>query len=159
MAGGADTTAAINELLYPFLKLAPGEIVNTQFLWLDLTQPNTINIPALPFPLPGALLIVAAAIQFISAKITAPYAEAQDRVAKSTPQKSDDMQATIQKSMIYTFPAITIIIGLRFPAGLAIYWLVFSAIQAYQQYRSTGWGGLTPWMNRAGLLKSEKQSK
>jgi hypothetical protein len=45
-------------------------------------------------------------------------------------------------------PALTVIIGLQFSAGLAIYWFVFSVLQAVQQYKATGWGGLTPWINR-----------
>ncbi len=158
-----DPTSAFNELLYPVLKLDPGETLNTGFLWLDLTKPDVVNVGWMPFPLPGILLFTAATVQFISAKITAPYEEAEKIVAKSTKGESDDFQAAMQKSMIFTFPLFTIIFGLKFPSGLALYWLVFSFFQAYQQYRVQSWGGLTPWLIRLGLVKSgsleKKQSR
>lgn len=146
---------AFNELLYEPLKFPPGTEINTQFLWLDLTQPAVINVPFLPFPIPGPLLILAAIAQLFSAKIMAPYEEAETKVAKKTPGGGDDFQVAMQKYMIYTFPLMTLFIGLRFPSGLALYWLVFSIFQAYQQYRAQGWGGMTPWLMRVGLLKSE----
>jgi membrane protein insertase Oxa1/YidC/SpoIIIJ len=92
-------------------------------------------------------------VQFLSAKITAPYVEVEKKIAKKTPEKSDDFQTSFQSSMIYTMPFMTILFGMRFPSGLALYWLLFSAFQAWQQYRASGWGGATPWLARAGLLK------
>ena len=145
---------ALNELLYTPLRFPPGSEINTQFLWMDITQPAVINIPGLPFPVPGPLLILAALAQFVSAKIMAPYEEVETNVAKKTPGQGDDFQVAMQKSMIYTFPLMTLFIGLRFPAGLALYWLVFSFFQAYQQYKAQGWGGMTPWLIKLGLIKS-----
>lgn len=147
-------TVALNELLYTPFKLESGETINTDFLWLDLTEPDVIQIPGLSFLIPGILLIVSAVVQFFSAKITAPYEEAEAKVAKKTPEQSDDFQASMQKSMIYTFPLFTLIFGMKFPSGLALYWFVFSLFQTIQQYRSQGWGGLTPWLIRVGLVKS-----
>jgi len=60
----------------------------------------------------------------------------------------------MQKSMIYTFPLFTLLIGIRFASGLALYWLVFSLTQMYQQVRTQGWGELTPWLTRFNLVKS-----
>jgi YidC/Oxa1 family membrane protein insertase len=153
-----DPTQRFNELLYPVMKFAEGESLNTQFLYLNITKPDVFNIDGFPFPLPGPLLLLAAFVQFLSAKITAPYEEIQEQVAKKTPQAADDIQTAMQKSMVFTFPIMTLLIGVRFPSGLAIYWLTFSLTQAYQQYRSQGWGGLTPWLKRLGLLKAESTS-
>jgi YidC/Oxa1 family membrane protein insertase len=147
-----DPTSRFNELLYPFLKFSEGEIINTKFLYLNITRPDVINIPSLPFPLPGPLLLLAAIVQFVSAKITAPYEKVQEKVAKKTPAASDDIQVAMQKSMIFTFPLITLLIGIRFPSGLALYWFMFSLSQAYQQYKAQGWGGLTPWVEKIGLM-------
>lgn len=154
-----DIVAKFNELLYEPLKFGAQEIINTKFLYLDVTQPDVFNIPGLPFPLPGPVLILAALVQFLSAKIMAPYVEAKEKIAKKTEEKADDIQAAMQKSMIYTFPLMTIVIGFRFASGLALYWLLFSVYQAIQQYNSQGWGGLTPWIEKIGLLQSDARSK
>lgn len=154
-----DIVARFNELLYEPLKFGAQEIINTKFLYLDVTKPDVINIPSLPFPLPGPVLILAALVQFLSAKIMAPYVKAEEKAAKKTKEKSDDIQVAMQQSMIYTFPLMTIVIGLRFASGLALYWLLFSVYQAIQQYNSQGWGGLTPWIEKIGLLQSDARSK
>jgi len=148
-----DPTGRFNELLYPFLKFSENQVINTNFLYLDVTRPDLINVAGIPFGLPGPILLLAAAIQFLSVKISSPYQEAQESVAEKTPQSSDDIQAAMQKSMVFTFPLITLIIGRNFPSGLAIYWFMFSLIQAYQQYKAQGWGGLTPLLKRFGLIK------
>jgi YidC/Oxa1 family membrane protein insertase len=152
--GGGDIVADFNELLYGPLKFAQDAAINTKFLYLDVTQPDIINV-GLPFPLPGPFLILAALVQFISAKITQPYVETDEAVAKQTPEKEDDIQTAMQQSMIYTFPLFTLLIGVKFQSGLVLYWLLFSLYQAYQQYSTSGWGGLTPWLNKMGLLQSK----
>lgn len=155
-----DTTlvAQFNTLLYEPLKFASDATINKTFLYLDVTKPDTINIPGLPFPAPGPILILAALTQFLSAKISMPYLEAEKKKARKTKQVADDMQTAMQSSMIYTFPLITLFVGINFPSGLALYWLMFSLFQLVQQYQSAGWGGLTPFIKSLGLLKSEKQN-
>ena len=152
-----DPTSRFNDLLYSFLQFDQGQIINTHFLYLDVTNPDVIKLDFLPFNLPGPILILAALVQFVSAKIMAPFVKAQEKVAKKTPGAADDVQVAMQKSMVFTFPLFTLIIGLSFPSGLAIYWFMFSLIQAYQQYRTSGWGGLTPFLTKVGLLKLERK--
>ncbi len=154
-----DPSARFNDLLYPFMKFEEGEVVNTRFLYLDVTKPDVFEISGIPFTLPGPLLILAALIQFISVKIAAPHEEAQEKVAEKTPAPVDDVQAAMQKSMVFTFPLITLIIGRNFVSGLAIYWLMFSLIQAYQQYRTYGWGGLTPFIKKIGIQNKIRNNK
>ncbi len=154
LSSHGDVVNKLNTLLYQPLKFNPGEIVNTHFLYLDITTPDVFRIPGLPFPIPGPILILAAAVQFLSSKIMAPYTKTEAKVAKTTPSGTDDFSVAMQQSMSYTFPLFTIIFGMGFPSGLALYWLIFSFFQLYQQYRSSGWGGLTPWINKVSLLKS-----
>lgn len=154
LAPDGDIVANFNNLLYQPLMFEAGEVINTRFLYLDITKPDVFNLKNIPFPVPGPLLLLAALVQVVSAKITAPFIEAEGKVAKRTKEKSDDFQVAMQQSMILTFPLITIIFGMRFSSGLALYWFIFSLFQAIQQYRSSGWGGLTPWIKRLGLLKS-----
>jgi YidC/Oxa1 family membrane protein insertase len=151
----ADIVASFNNLLYEPLKLMGDSTINTKFLYLDVAKPDLINITGIPYGLPGPTIILAALAQGISAKMMSPYVKSQALEAKKTPQKSDDFASMMQSSAIYTFPLLTIVAGIRFPAGLALYWLSFSIYQLIQSYRSTGWGGLTPWLNRLGLLKSD----
>jgi len=143
-----------NQLLYPFLKFSSDYNINTRFLYLEITKPDIISIPFIPFPIPGPTLILAAVIQFLSAKIMNPYVKKEEKIVKKTPQKADDFQVAMQKSMTYTFPLFTLLIGMQFASGLALYWLVFSATQAWQQVRTQGWGELTPWIKRLNLIKS-----
>jgi membrane protein insertase Oxa1/YidC/SpoIIIJ len=95
----------------------------------------------------------------ISSKIMMPYEKASEKVAEETEGVTDDFQTAMQKSMIYTYPFITLVIGARFPSGVALYWLVFSLSQAYIQYRNQGLGGLEPWIKKLGLLKSKTDKK
>jgi YidC/Oxa1 family membrane protein insertase len=149
-----DPTARFNELLYEPLKFTAEEQVGSKFLYLDITKPDVINLPALPFPIPGPILALSALVQFLSAKVMTPYIKEEEKQAKKTKEQSDDFQVSMQKSMTYTFPLFTLLIGMQFASGLAIYWFVFSLSQSMQQVRSQGWGGLTPWINRLKLLKS-----
>jgi YidC/Oxa1 family membrane protein insertase len=148
-----DPTASFNEFLYPSLKFEENVKVNTEFLYLDLTKPDVIKLDFLPFPLPGPILILAALAQFITSKIMSPLVSAEEKVAKKTKEQSDDIQVAMQKSMTYTFPLFTLIIGLQFASGLALYWFVFSLTQTYQQVKTQGWGGLTPTIDKLKLQR------
>jgi YidC/Oxa1 family membrane protein insertase len=155
LSANGDTISKLNDLLYGPLKLAGDTQLNTRFLYLDVTKPDVFKIPGLPFPIPGPLLILAGLIQFLSAKMNIPVVAAEKKIAKKTEGGADDMAASMQASMIYTFPAMTILFGINFPSGLALYWCLFSFFQMWQQYKTSGWGGLTPWLNRFGLLQSK----
>lgn len=159
LSPNGEIVAKFNELLYEPLRFAADATINTKFLHLDVTKPDVVNLSFLPFAVPGPVLLLAAFVQFISAKITAPYVEAEEKVAKKTKESADDIQVAMQQSMIFTFPLMTIVIGVRFASGLALYWLLFSVYQAVQQYRSSGWGGLTPWIKKLGLLQSGAQGE
>lgn len=148
-----------NDLLYQPLKFASGQIVNTKFLYLDIVKPDTISLSFIPFPIPGLVVILAAVAQMFSAKMASPYLEAEKKLAKKTKGSQDDMMAAMQSSSVYTFPFLTLLIGVRFPSGLAIYWLVFSLYQAWQQYRTTGWGGATGWIRKLKHLVSFTKEK
>lgn len=152
LSANGDAVLKFNELLYQPLKLPLDTVLNTQFLFWDITKPDVIS-GILPIAIPGPLLLLSALSQFVSAKISAPYLETEAKIAKKTKGESDDIQVAMQQSMVYTFPLITLLIGMNFASGLVLYWLVFSITQAYQQYRSSGWGGLTPWVRRLGLAK------
>lgn len=147
-----DVVSAFNNILYEPLKFAGGEMINTHFLYLDITKPDAIQIPGVPFPLPGPILIFATIAQFLSIRITSPVLQKEEKITKKTETSTDDAMVASQQYMLYMMPLLTLIIGLQFASGLALYWVVFSLIQAYQQYRVTGWGGLDPWVKKLSAL-------
>ncbi len=144
----------LNALLYAPLKFAEGSTLNTSFLYLNLAKPDIFKLAFLPFALPGPFIILAAVVQFLSAKMMAPVVAVEKKVAEKTHSQADDISTMMQSSMTYTFPLMTLIFGMSFPSGLAIYWFLFSVWQFIQQYQTSGWGGLTPWLTKLGLLKS-----
>lgn len=154
LSASADPTSKFNQLLYSPLKFSSSETLNTKFLYMDLTKPDIVKLSFIPFAIPGPTLILAAIVQFLLAKITTPQTDLQEKIARKTPQQSDDFQIAMQKSMIFTFPLLTLVVGMQFPSGLSLYWLVFSLSQAFQQVKTQGWGGLTPWIEKLKLLKS-----
>ncbi|KKS33183.1 MAG: Membrane protein insertase, YidC/Oxa1 family [Candidatus Amesbacteria bacterium GW2011_GWA2_42_12] len=143
----------LNPILYSNNKLPDDFVLSTKLYSLDLTKPDVYKIPGLPIPLPGVLLLLSAATQFLSSKMMMPEVKAEKKLAKKTEEKSDDIMAASQEQMLYMFPIMTIVFGFQFPAGLVIYWFVFSLVSMVQQYLATGWGGLTPWLKKFNLLK------
>ena len=153
LSAEANATSKVNDLLYPALKFSQDETLNTKFLYLNMNKPDSFNVPGIPFALPGLFLVLATVAQFISVKITAPYLSVEEKMAKKTKSETDDMQVAMTQSMTYTLPLMTLIFGLKFPSGLALYWLVFSIVNVWQQVGMSGWGSLTPFAKRLGLLK------
>ena len=60
--------------------------------------------------------------------------------------KSDDAAQRMTQSMAYTFPLMTVVIGLNFPAGLLLYWITTTLFQIVQQYFVSGWGQLPKYL-------------
>ncbi len=148
-----DIAEKLNHLLYPFLQLSPGTVINTQFLYLNLAKPDVFHLSGFPIPLPGLVLIAAALVQFISSKMMQPVVSRSQKEAAKTETKKDDMATSLQSQMLYLFPLMTIFIGYSFPSGLILYWFIFSLSTAIQQYFVSGFGGLKPWLIKLKLLK------
>lgn len=143
----------INEFLWPLLRLPEDAVMSTRFLYLDLLRPDVFRLSSLPLPIPGIFLLLSAVVQLLSSKMMMPEVTKEAKVAKKTPGAADDLAVSMQQSMLWVFPLMTLVIGFQFPSGLVLYWLVFSAFQMVQQYLMSGWGGLTPLARRIGLVK------
>ena len=85
-----DTIKSFNELLYEPLRFISGQVINTRFLYLDIKQPDTIKLAFLPFAIPGPILILAAVVQFISAKISAPFVKEEEKLVKEKTKKTPE---------------------------------------------------------------------
>ncbi|OGL66921.1 hypothetical protein A2856_00235 [Candidatus Uhrbacteria bacterium RIFCSPHIGHO2_01_FULL_63_20] len=103
--------------LYPFVR-NPGSINEMFAGFLDLTAKS----------IPLALLTGAAT--FVQTKML---------MAKRPPKpvtpgaKDEDMLAAMNKSMTYTMPVVTAVIGAGLPAGLLLYWLTNTLASIAQQ--------------------------
>src|SRR3989344_96000 len=104
---------ALNNL-YGFVS-NPGHINAMFFGLVDLSKPD------LPFA------IAAGIIQFFQTKMLIPKED------KSKP-KTSDISSIMQKQMVYFFPFITIIILIKLPSALGLYWIVSGIFSIIQQY-------------------------
>ncbi len=109
--------------------LRPEEMVN---LYSFVAQPERINPTFLGLvnlaEASLVLAILAGIIQFFQTKLMLPQKE--KKAEKTNPQFSD----IFQKQMIYFLPVFTILILLRMPAAISLYWIATSLFSIIQQY-------------------------
>ena len=130
-----------------------------QFFWMNLSKPDQY------FVLP----VIAGVSQFILSVMILPGAEKHDLIpnaskvkkVKQENKKEDDMlemAETMQKQMIFTMPIITGIMAMKFPSGLAWYWVVSTLYSIAQQWYVSGPGALSEYARkvRAFITRAEK---
>lgn len=140
LRSNGDTIVKLNEILYPFLKLAQDHVINMKFLYLSLDKPDMITLPfkigldkLVIDKIPGIFLVGSALAQFASSKMMMPVVKKEEKIAQKTPEKTDDMATAMQEQMLYLMPIMTLVIGFTFPSGLVLYWLTFSLFMLVQQ--------------------------
>lgn len=105
-----------DNILYSFVA-NPGQINNMFIGLIDLAKPSIV------------LAILAAVGQFYQTKML--------MVKQNTNPKKDskapDFSQMMNKQMLYLGPLLTLFIGIKFPAGLALYWLVSTLFAIGQQ--------------------------
>lgn len=127
-----------------------GVAIHTAFLWMDLSKPDPLHI----------LPVLAGISQFILSLMIAPGAEVPDLVPNDSKKKEvqkenekeedfADMAAGMQKQMLFFMPIMTGFIALRYPSGLALYWVVTTIFSVVQQYFISGLGGITSYWKLA----------
>jgi len=113
--------------LYSFVH-NPGQI-NRMFLGIiDLVSVinlGQITLASLPHII---LVLLAAGSQYIQTKML------MAKQAVSAKASQADFAQMMSKQMLYLGPLLTLFIGIKFPAGLALYWLVSTAFMIAQQY-------------------------
>jgi len=116
--------------LYSFVN-NPGQI-NKMFLGIiDLA--SAINLGSLvlkDFP-HVALVVLAAGAQYVQTKMLM----ANQPAIKPEKGKQADFSQIMSKQMLYLGPLLTLFIGVKFPAGLALYWLASTVFMIGQQYQ------------------------
>ena len=116
----AGLIANANEL-YAFVP-NPGKI-NEFFIGLiDLTKASPV------------LAVLAAAAQFFQTKMLM----AKQATTPATSSDQPDMAQIMSKQMLYLGPLLTLFIGIKFPAGLSLYWLTSTVFMLLQQIYMQG---------------------
>lgn len=104
--------------LYSFVQ-NPGTIQTVTLGLIDLKTPSIV------------MALLAGAAQFWQTKMMS--IKRPPKVA-GVAGKDEDMMAMMNKQMMYIFPIMTVIIGMRLPAGLSLYWFFSTALTALQQH-------------------------
>lgn len=107
-------------LLYSFVQ-NPGNVNET---FLGLVDLSVRSIP---------LALLAGASQFVQTKmlmLKRPPAKLREKEGA----KDEDMMATVNQSMMYMMPLMTVVISWSLPAGLTLYWVAVSVISILQQF-------------------------
>jgi YidC/Oxa1 family membrane protein insertase len=132
---GSAALSHLNGFIYPFLPHF-SQFVNTNLTWFTFINHNWY-IP-LGSPDPTHILpVLAAAATFVQMRMSM----ARQNQNPNAPKANDAMSQQM-RMMQYLMPAITLIFGWTFPAGLALYWTTSSIFGMVQQYFVTGWGAL-----------------
>jgi hypothetical protein len=113
---------------------APGTLepcINPTISWLgglDAHRPEVL-FSVFGFGV-SALALLAAFLQLIQTRMMTP--------------PTSDPQARAQQRIFLILPLFSIIYGSFLPAGLFLYWIVFTVFSIVQQYLIVGWGSLFP---------------
>lgn len=123
-----------------------GNSVNMSFLWLDLSRPDRLYI----FPILAGLTQLVYSLM-LRPGTEHPHPGENSQKSPSSPKSQTDknqektemgMAQEIQNQMLFMMPLMTVIISLRFPSGLSLYWVITTVFSVIQQWFVTGPGGL-----------------
>jgi YidC/Oxa1 family membrane protein insertase len=137
-----------------------GMLINPSFFWLNLTKPDPLYI----------LPVLAGLTQLFLSVMILPGGETPDIIPNDSKDKklveankkeedTAEMAATMQKQMLFMMPIMTAFIALRFPSGLALYWVASTVLSIVQQYFMSGWGGLETYTRRVMTFVQNRSSK
>lgn len=111
----------LETILYSFVR-NPGTI-----------NPVTVGLISLATP-QIVLAVLAGLAQFLQARLMMTPPAVKGAGAGG---KDEDMAATMNKQMMYVMPVMTVFIGMRLPAGLALYWLFSTLLMIGERYLIT----------------------
>src|SRR5262249_31805238 len=75
------------------------------------------------------LALLAGASQFLQARMLAAPKEPKIKEARD-----ESITSNLNKQMMYVLPVMMTYIGYKFPAGLALYWIISTIFTVIQQY-------------------------
>ena len=101
-----------------------GEVINTHFLWFDLTKSDPYYI----------LAIITASSQFALSYLMQAKKSGKEKDKLPKKDEKQNMMAGMSKSMMYVMPLISGFFALKFPSGLVVYWITSNLFSLAQQY-------------------------
>jgi YidC/Oxa1 family membrane protein insertase len=139
-----DISSALQFLGQPVLNIAcqaPGTLqpcIDPTIHWLGNLD---AHVPEVLFRIPNPIIsdprfglsglaLVAAILQLVQSRMMTP--------------RTSDPQTQSQQRIFMILPLFSLFYGWFLPAGLFIYWIVFTAYSIVQQYLIVGWGSLFP---------------
>jgi len=135
----------LEEIIYPGLVNAANLLpLENQFLWMDLGQPERLNIFGLSVPF---LAILVVATTFLQSRLIQPPSSG-----------ANDQGAMISKSMSIYMPVLMGFMAYSLASGLAIYFLtsnVFGIIQ-YAILGRANWSNVLPFLKKKDDSKPDK---
>lgn len=108
------------DLLYNFTPRP--EVINTMFCGIDLANPSIV------------LAVLAGVLQFIQSWQMQKMQKPINKIDKDKKPGIENMMGDFSKQMMYMFPIMTVIIAIKLPAALAIYWIITTLFMVIQQY-------------------------
>ena len=154
---GANTVSEVNKIAYfDFLKIS--QIWDTNFFGLPLGQ-NPQQLLSTLGPLIILIPLATGAFQFVQSKMMIPSVNKEDKKlsdAKSASggKKETDFATAFQQQSLYIFPFMIAFFSWGFPVGLSLYWNTFTIFGIIQQYKVSGLGGVSEWMNKINGKKN-----
>lgn len=132
------------------------EGLNTAFLWFDVRHPDNTYI--LPLIAAGSQLVLSLMIMPAADPSSAQALAASTKTTKDDDKADDmaEMATTMQQQMMFIMPIMTGIIAVRFPSGLALYWVMSTIASVIQQYMVSGWGDLPQRMQKLPFFASKR---
>jgi len=124
----------LERLVYPFLDVNKILPIQNRFLWMDLGQPERLNVFGIAIPVLAILVVLTT---FIQSKVMQPAS-------------TDDQAAAMNNSMTMMMPIMMGFMAYQFSAGLALYFLI-SNLTTIGQYAVMGradWSALFPWVEK-----------
>lgn len=136
----------LEQIIYPgFVNAAELLPLENRFLWMDLGQPERINILGLSIPF---LAILVVATTFLQSKLIQPPTSGEN-----------DQGAMISKSMSIYMPILMGFMAYSLASGLAIYFLtsnVFGIIQ-YALLGRANWSNIFPFLKKKEDVRKPKK--
>ena len=120
-----------------------GQALNLNFFWLNLGKPDPYYI--LPV-LAGLSQLVFSLM--MSSGLESHLKAPKEKKEKQKEEDNMEMAQSMSQQMLLIMPAMTVIISLKFPSGLALYWVITTVFSLVQQYLVSGPGGLKPALAR-----------
>lgn len=143
---GANTVLEVNKIAYfDFLKIS--QIWDTNFFGLPLAQ-NPSQLISTLGPLIILIPLATGAFQFVQSKMMLPAIPKTALVKKDENKKDTDFASAFQQQSLYIFPFMIAFFSWGFPIGLSLYWNTFTIFGIMQQYKISGLGGVSEWVDK-----------